>query len=198
EVRSAEPGESHLELILKEFRAPTWQRRADAFYALTALGGPERDFIPRPLHLAIARFGAEANQIHLALITLLGVENRAVHWSEEYMNYYGDLIEAVGVLGDSAGGAAVAGRDDDRGRRGPPAIELWRVRARSSAGTLECWRYSGPARRIGSPVGMLTPLNRSLAQPRRPLAPWGRACPRGKGSERTFARRRISRTRCSR
>lgn len=141
EVRSAEPGESHLELILKEFRAPTWQRRADAFYALTALGGPERDFIPRPLHLAIARFGAEANQIHLALITLLGVENRAVHWSEEYMNYYGDLIEAVGVLGDPRAvrpllGAMTTGGDAVRPLSSFGESALGPVLARSSAGDI--------------------------------------------------------------
>lgn len=76
--------------------------------SLAGLGGAGADFIPRPLHLAIARFGRQANQIHVALIAPLARENQISmnppnppgHWGEDYMNYYGDLIEAIGTLGD--------------------------------------------------------------------------------------------------
>jgi len=101
--------------IFSGFRSAQWDQRASAFRALLRLGSNETEFAPRPLHLALARFGHEANQIHLALIALLAREDDAAnnaprgYWSEEYMNYYGDLIEVVGTLGDPRSVDALAG-----------------------------------------------------------------------------------------
>src|SRR6185437_13086458 len=65
--------------LFERFKSPQWHERANAFRSLLVLGGDhDMAFVPRPLHLTLARFGREANQIHVALIALLARENAVV------------------------------------------------------------------------------------------------------------------------
>src|SRR6185437_249883 len=157
--------------IFSGFRSPKWDQRANAFRALLRLGSNETEFAPRPLHLALARFGHEANQIHLALIALLAREDDAAnnaprgYWSEAYMNYYGDLIAVVGTLGDPRSidalvGAVETGGDATEplaafGSEAIPAL-LARMRDGDMLARFACLEVL---------VAMLEPLNRSLVTP---------------------------------
>jgi hypothetical protein len=92
------------------------------------LGGEDTHYIARPLGQVLVQFRDQANQIHLQLIALLVKENYAAyhppaksgHWGEDYMNYYGDTIEAVGVLGDPRAIAALAGAMETGGNATGP------------------------------------------------------------------------------
>ncbi|HWG70329.1 MAG TPA: HEAT repeat domain-containing protein [Steroidobacteraceae bacterium] len=160
--------------LFERFKSPRWHERANAFRSLLVLGGDhDMAFVPRPLHLTLARFGREANQIHVALIALLARENAAValppnppgHWGEDYMNYYGDLIEAVGVLGDPRAIDALAGAVATGGDATDPLASFGSAAVPALARRI---RHGDVVTRnacLGALITMLEPIYRPMVTP---------------------------------
>lgn len=169
------PGaESLLLPIFKDFQSADWRTREGAFYRLVRLGGGDAGYLPRPLGQVLVQFRDQANQIHLQLIALLLKEDYAAYhpplkagrWGEDYMNYYGDAIEAVGILGDPRATAALAGAIETGGdATGPLAsfggVALPQVLSRFHQSRLLA-RYAA----VGVMTRMLSPFNRDLLDAR--------------------------------
>jgi HEAT repeat protein len=133
--------------LLKQLESASWETRASAFYQLIGVGlGKTFDGETSQMESIVSKLlatdpGAE-NRTRLGLIGLLDRENAVVRrqrvefentgktLTEAYVNYYGDLIAAVGALDDvrSVGallGAITTGGMATRGlaRLGRPALQ---------------------------------------------------------------------------
>jgi hypothetical protein len=159
--------------IFRDFAAADWRTREAAFYRLVHLGGEDAGYLPRPLGQVLVQYRDQANQIHLQLIALLLEEDYAAyhppaglgHWSEEYMNYYGDTIEAVGVLGDPRAVAALAGAIETGGNATGPLASFGGVALPIVLGKFHGKRRLSHYAALGVMARMLLPMNRSLLKP---------------------------------
>ena len=162
-----------LKPIFRDFQSQDWKVRAAAFYRLVHLGGADTRYLPRPLGQLIVQFRDQANQIHLQLIGLLLKENEAEgrppsasgHWGEDYMNYYGDTILAVGLLGDPRAVTALAGAIETGGDATGPLASFGGA---ALPAVIAKFHERDPLARnaaTGVMVAMLEPLNRPLLTP---------------------------------
>src|SRR5262245_1180059 len=102
---------------IQKFHSPNFRRRADGFYYLVETGledklGGRTYQIPGALSQLFSKFPTRADELKLALIRLLELENspnRKYHKEvklggydsgEEFISYHGDLIAAVAGLKD--------------------------------------------------------------------------------------------------
>ncbi|HWG38010.1 MAG TPA: hypothetical protein VN690_09865 [Terriglobales bacterium] len=136
--------------IFSGFRSPKWDQRANAFRALLRLGSNETEFAPRPLHLALARFGHEANQIHLALIALLAREDDAANNAPR--GYWSPSIWDSPTCGEPGWNSS------EDGRRETPA---WAARRRKPAGSGRALSVGREGGNGGSILGRKATLNES-------------------------------------
>lgn len=115
-----------IESLLKQMGDPDWNNRETAFYKLLELGF-EGKFngqtwrIPSALSKLSSKHPTNADEINLTLIRLLETENNLVRehedkfeltgetLTEDYSDYYGDLIGTVAGLKDSRSVNALAG-----------------------------------------------------------------------------------------
>ena len=110
--------------VLTGFHAESWRDRQTAFYELLDLGAGGKyagrtDLVPSILSSLNRSNPEKTDEIRLALIGLLSTENSFVQserseyartgatLSEEYINYYGDVIAAVTSLNDKRSIAAL-------------------------------------------------------------------------------------------
>jgi hypothetical protein len=113
---------------LKGFNSPSWEKRSDAFYRFLgyqsyANWDGRTDLIPSKLAILFRALPDRENELKLALINLLTTENAIVSaknkelelkgttisLTEDYTNYYGDLIAAVAGLKDARAVDALVG-----------------------------------------------------------------------------------------
>ncbi|MBA2335287.1 MAG: HEAT repeat domain-containing protein [Blastocatellia bacterium] len=115
-----------IEVLLKQMKAADWETRSSAFYKLLDLsfGGKSNGQtwqIPEVLAKFSRNHPNNADEINTTLIGLLEMENNLVReqdkkfeltgetLTEEYTNYYGDLIATVAGLKDSRSVTALVG-----------------------------------------------------------------------------------------
>jgi hypothetical protein len=107
-----------IDAVLSGLNGGSWEKRCDAFYHLLgyesyAKWDGRTDLIPSKLAGVFSAHPEGENELKLALIKLLSTENATVEaqneefkrtrktLTEDYTNYYGDLIAAVAGLKDS-------------------------------------------------------------------------------------------------
>jgi len=115
--QEAPPEVQELKAVLRQFKAPEWKTRRDAFHGLLRLGSGDVSYIPRPLAELLGKYPDQADEIKGGLIQLLEKENSMVQnfakegqrFGEDYSNYYGDVIAAVSTLKDTRSINALVG-----------------------------------------------------------------------------------------
>ncbi len=98
--------------LRRDMKSEEWKARRDSFYRMIRLGSPGAEnttyLFASALQKLIERNPGESDAIKMSLIELLQKENAVVkactprdpNCGEEYSNYYGDVIGAVGGLKD--------------------------------------------------------------------------------------------------
>lgn len=127
-VRPVTNGEEQIARFLEQFRSPSDVERSRAFYDLLNLGATKGLqgriwLMPSVVKTIFDKYPGRADQIRIALIELLEKEDSTVEaanrrflrsgggerLSEDYVNYWGDLIAAVASLKDPRAVQALVG-----------------------------------------------------------------------------------------
>jgi HEAT repeat protein len=139
--------DEQISALLKSLKDPAWEKRYEAFYNLLSHESAEKwdgrtYLIPSRLDSLYNAHPDRKGELKLALIDLLSTENSKVEaqnvevkrtgktLTEQYTNYYGDVIAAVAGLSDPRAlnalvGAITTGGMADRGlaKFGPVVVE---------------------------------------------------------------------------
>lgn len=125
-VAKVDVQDNQLVSLLNQMRVADWNNRSTAFYELLDLAfagkfNGRTPQIPSALSRLLTKYPTNADEINLTLIRLLETENNLVReherkfeltsetLTEEYTNYYGDLIGTVAGLKDSRAVNALVG-----------------------------------------------------------------------------------------